>query len=162
MRDIALALFIFGLIPYVLTRPYVGLLVWSWIGYMNPHRLCYGFAYSFPWVQLVAIVTLVSLVFSKERKRIPMSAISVLLFLLLVWTGIASIFAVEPTAAWEKWQEFLKVLIMVFVTLMVVNNRQRMHRLVWVLVISLGFYGLKGGIFTILKGGDYHVFGPPA
>jgi hypothetical protein len=59
MRDIALALFIFGMIPFILMRPFIGLLIWSWLGYMNPHRLCYGFAYSFPWVMLVAIVTLI-------------------------------------------------------------------------------------------------------
>ena len=79
MRDIALALFIFGMIPFILMRPFVGLLVWSWLGYMNPNRLCYGFAINFPWVYLVAVVTLIGLVFSKESKKLPLSAISVLM-----------------------------------------------------------------------------------
>ena len=48
------------------------------------------------------------------------------------------------------------------VTLMLVNTRERMHWLIWTIVISLGFYGLKGGVFTLLKGGEYHVYGPPA
>jgi len=162
MRDIALALVIFGSIPFILMRPYVGLLVWSWLGYMNPYRLAYGFAYSFPWVEIIAIVTLVSLVFSKENKKIPVSSISILLFLFLLWTGVTSIFAVESASAWLAWQEFAKIQVMVFVTLMLVNTRQRMHWLVWIIVISLGFYGLKGGVFTLLKGGEYHVYGPPA
>ncbi len=51
-------------------------------------------------------------------------------------------------------------MVMVFVTLMLVNNRERMHWLVWMIVVSLGFYGVKGGVFTILKGGVNHVFGP--
>jgi len=161
MRDIALALFIFGTIPFILTRPYIGLLVWSWLGYMNPYRLAYGFAYNFPWVEIIAIVTLISLVFSKESKKIPISSISVLLFLFLLWTGITTIFAVESASAWLAWQEFAKTLIMVFVTLMLLNKRRRMHWLVWIIVLSLGFYGLKGGIFTLLKGGKYHVYGPP-
>ena len=161
MRDIALALFIFGMIPYILMRPYVGLLVWSWLGYMNPHRLCYGFAYSFPWVQLIAIVTLVSFLFSKESKRIPFSTISVLLLAFLSWTVLTTVYSVVPDAAWDKWQEFLKVLVMVFVTLMLVNSRERMNWLVWIVVISLGFYGIKGGVFTVLHGGINHVLGPP-
>ena len=78
MRDIALALFIFGTIPFSLSRPYIGLLMWSWLGCMNPHRLCYGFAYSFPWVMMIAVLTMVSFAVSKERKKIPMSAVSVL------------------------------------------------------------------------------------
>ena len=161
VRDIALALFIFGTIPYILMRPYVGLLVWSWIGYMNPHRLCYGFAISFPWVQLIAVVTLVSLVFSKESKKIPWSAVSVLLAMFLLWTGFTTFYAAVPDVAWVRWQEFAKVMVMVFVTLMLVDTRTRMHALVWVIVISLSFYGIKGGVFTLLSGGGNRVYGPP-
>ena len=162
MRDIALALFIFGMLPVILMRPYIGLLVWSWIGYMNPHRLCYGFAVSFPWVQMVAIVTLASLFLSKESKRIPSSTVSVLLVMFLLWTGLTTFFAAVPDSAWAAWLEFAKVLVMVFVTLALVNNRERIHWLVWVIVVSLGFYGVKGGVFTLLRGGVNHVFGPPA
>ena len=161
MRDIALALFIFGLIPFILMRPFVGLLVWSWLGYMNPHRLCYGFAYSFPWVMLVAVLTLLSLGASKENKRIPKSAVSVLLGIFLIWTGFTTIFAVVPDGAWLRWEDFAKTLVLVFATLMLVNSRERMRWLIWVIVVSLGFYGIKGGVFTILKGGANHVFGPP-
>jgi probable O-glycosylation ligase (exosortase A-associated) len=127
---------------------------------MNPHRLCYGFAISFPWVQLVAIVTLSSLVFGKESKKIPWSAVSVLLAMFLLWTGLTTFYAVVPDSAWNKWQEFAKVLVMVFVTLIMVNNRERMHGLVWMIVVSLGFYGAKGGLFTIIHGGTNHVLGP--
>lgn len=161
MRDIALALFIFGLIPFIFMRPYFGLLVWSWLGYMNPNRLCYGFAVNFPWVELIAIVTLVSLVLSKEKKRIPTSTISKLLFLFLIWAGITTFFAVVPDSAWSKWQEFAKILVMVFLTLMLVDNRERMHWLAWMFVVSFGFYGIKGGLFTIIHGGTNHVLGPP-
>ncbi|TAL84395.1 MAG: putative O-glycosylation ligase, exosortase A system-associated, partial [Rhodanobacter sp.] len=162
MRDISLALFVFGMLPYILVRPYLGLLIWSWLGYMNPNRLCYGFAISFPWVQLVAVVTLLGLLFSKERKTLPWTATSVLLVTFLFWTALTTFYAVVPDSAWAKWQEFAKVVVMVFVTLILVNSRQRMHWLVWMIVVSLGFYGVKGGVFTILQGGVNHVFGPPA
>ena len=161
MRDITVALVIFGTIPFILARPYIGLLVWSWLGYMNPHRLCYGFAYSFPWVMMIAVLTLVSLAISKERKKIPISAVSMLLFLFLAWTGVTTIYAVESQSAIEKLEEFAKVIVMVYVTLMLVNSRERMHWLVWMIVVSLGFYGFKGGLFTFMKGGLYHVMGPP-
>ncbi len=160
MRDIVLALFVFGTIPFILARPYIGLLVWSWLGYMNPYRLCYGFAVTFPWSMMVAIITLVSLVFSRESKKIPISAFSVLLFVFMIWTGITTIYAVDQIDAWDKYEQFVKILVMVFVTLMLTNDRRRMQWLVWMVVVSIGFYGLKGGIFTILQGGNYHVYGP--
>ena len=160
MRDIALALFVFGMIPFILMRPYVGLLVWSWLGYMNPYRLCYGFAISFPWVQLVAIVTLVSMLFNRERKTVKPSSTVILLFLFFAWTTLTAFYAVQQDSAWQTWEQFGKTLIMVLVTFMLVNDRKRIHWLVWVIVVSIGFYGLKGGIFTALRGGAYHVYGP--
>lgn len=161
MRDIALTLFIAGILPVILMQPYIGLLVWSWLGYMNPHRLCYGFAFSFPWVELVAIVTLVSVLFSKEKKTIKLSPTAVLLLLFFAWITVATFFSSQSALSWPTWEEFGKTLIMVFVTLMLVKDRNRIHWLIWVIVVSLGFYGLKGGLFTAMKGGAYHVLGPP-
>lgn len=51
MRDILLTGFVFSVIPWMLSRPQFGLLMWSWMGCMNPHRLTWGFAYSFPFAQ---------------------------------------------------------------------------------------------------------------
>lgn len=161
MRDIVLALFVFGTLPCILMRPYIGLLVWSWLGYMNPHRLCYGFAVDFPWVYLVAVVTAAGLLFSGESKKIPWSVVSVLLLMFLLWTGLTTFHALVPDSAWIKWQEFAKVMVMVFVTLVLGNSRERLHWLVWMIVASLGFYGAKGGVFTLARGGANHVLGPP-
>lgn len=161
MRDIALALFIAGTLPLILMQPYLGLLVWSWLGYMNPHRLTYGFAYSFPWVEVVAIVTLTSLLLNYERKTPKMSPTAILLALFFTWVTVCTFFSARGALAWPTWEEFGKTLIMVFATLVLVTDRRRLHWLIWVIVLSLGFYGLKGGIFTLLKGGSYHVLGPP-
>jgi len=44
MRDILLTLIVFGSLPVILVRPFVGLLVFAWLGYMNPQKLSWGFA----------------------------------------------------------------------------------------------------------------------
>jgi putative inorganic carbon (hco3(-)) transporter len=46
-------------------------------------------------------------------------------------------------------------------TLLMLTTRQRVHVFVWAIVLSLGFYGIKGGIFTIINGGVHRVQGPP-
>ncbi|MCK5481680.1 MAG: putative O-glycosylation ligase, exosortase A system-associated, partial [Gammaproteobacteria bacterium] len=71
MRDIVLTIIFFGLLPLVFSRPYVGIYLWTWLGLMNPHRLTYGFAFDFPFAQIVAITTLISMFASKEPKQIP-------------------------------------------------------------------------------------------
>jgi hypothetical protein len=42
------------------------------------------------------------------------------------------------------------------------TSRRRIQALVWVMVLSLAFFGVKGGAYTILSGGGARIFGPPA
>lgn len=161
LRDLFLALVIFGLLPFILASPYIGVLVWSWLGYMNPHRLTWGFAYSFPWVQLVAVTTMIAFLLSKKDKlRLPWTGVTHCFWLILAWTGLSTLFAFAPDVATERFVVFAKIMVLVFFTLVLVNTRERIHWLVWVIAASIGFYGVKGGLFVILTGGANHVLGP--
>ena len=161
MRDVLVILIVLGALPVVLARPYVGVLVWSWLGYMNPHRLTWGFAYDFPFALVVAVTTLVAALFSTERKRIPVTGLTTLWMVFIFWMGATTIYAIYPDIAWFQYEKVLKIQLMTFVTILLMRSRERLRMLIWVIVISLGFYGVKGGVFTILNGGTYHVWGPP-
>lgn len=160
MRDIAIALIVFGAIPWALTRPYIGVYLWSWISYMNPHKLAYGFAVTFPWANVIALVTFASLILSKERKRLPICAETVILVLFLIWMTVTTFYAFHQEEAWAQWDKVMKIQLFTLLTLVVVNTRERVVWLVWVIVLSLGFYGLKGGLFTLTGGGGSRVWGP--
>lgn len=160
LRDIILTVIIVGSLPVILRRPFFGVLVWSWLSYMNPHRLVWGFAYGQPFAQLVAIVTIVGIVFSSEKKKIPWSPTLTIWILLVGWTCVTSFFAIDFSRSQYEFELFLKIQFMTLLTLMLINTRERLVMLVWVIVASLGFYGLKGGVFTILSGGKYQVLGP--
>lgn len=161
MRDLIVTLIVVGAIPMVLMRPYVGILVMAWLGYMNPHRMGWGFAMNMPFVLIIAIITIVGLVFSKEKIRIPMKAETVLLFIFIAWMGVTTTVALEPVLAELQYIKVLKIQIIAILTLILINTKERINQLLWVIVISFGFYGLKGGVFTVLSGGSYHVWGPP-
>jgi len=160
MRDLFVAIVVFGLLPMALSRPHVGIYLWSWIGYHNPHRLAFGWAFNFPWAMIIALATLVGMLFSQEPKRIPWTRESVLLLIFVLWMAVTTYFALYPALAWEQFVKVFKVLLMTYATLIVINNRERLNGLIWVICISLGFYGIKGGIFTISKGGVHRVQGP--
>ena len=147
---------------FTLRKPHNGILLWSWLGYMNPHRLCYGFAYSMPFAQITAIVTMVSLLISNEKKRLPNNPIVYLLVIFIIWMGVTTIFAFEPEGANEQYIKVLKIQLPILLTMMLFNSRQRIEQLLWVIVISLGFFGTKGGVFTLLTGGGFRVYGPPS
>ena len=51
-------------------------------------------------------------------------------------------------------------MLMTFISMILINSRERVHALVWIIVASLGFYGAKGGVFTLLGGGEQRVWGP--
>jgi len=88
--------------------------------------------------------------------------VSILLAAFWAWMLVTTFFALNPVGAWEQWDKVWKTQLFVFITMMLLTTRARIEALVWVMVISLGFYGVKGGIFTILTGGSYHVYGPAA
>jgi len=160
MRDLALVLIVFGSLPFILARPYIGVLMWAWLSYMNPHRLAYGFAYSLPFAQAVAIATIVGVLCSKDSKRIPLNSLTVLWFMLLLWMCITTIFAISPEISTDQLIKVSKIQLITFITIMVMHTRERLNMLIWVIFLSIGFYGIKGGIFTILSGGSYRVWGP--
>lgn len=161
MRDIVITLLVLGALPFVLARPHVGVLVWSWLGYMNPHRLTWGFAFNFPFALVVGLVTLVALIFSREPKRIPLNATIVIWLIFVAWMCVTTPMALDPSQSLWELERTVKIQLMVLVTLMTITSRERLDALIWVIVVSLGFYGVKGGVFTILTGGYSTVWGPP-
>lgn len=160
MRDLFVTLVVFGLLPAAFLQPWIGVLLWSWIGYMNPHRLSWGFAYEFPFAMLVALAVLAGLLISKEDKRIPWTRESKILAAFIVWMGVTTVFAVHEQLAWQQYEKVVKIQLMTFITLMVMGSKERLTYLVWIIALSIGFYGVKGGIFTLTTGGGHHVRGP--
>lgn len=160
MRDIFVLLVVLGSLPLIIYRPYIGILVWSWLAYMNPHRLSWGFAYDFPFAQIVAIVIMVALVFSKEPKKIPWTRETIVLVIFVFWMLITTLNANYGDLAWEQYIKVIKIQVATFLTLIIMNDKNRLVLLAWAIALSLGFFGIKGGIFTAITGGGHHVLGP--
>lgn len=160
MRDYIVFAIVFGLLPYILKRPAAGVMAFAWLSLMNPHRLCYGAAYDFPFAAVVAVVTLVSLLFTKQPRRFPFRPTTVMLILFILWITFTCFFALEPQLAWVEWNRVTKTLFMALISIMALNSERDIKEFSWVVGLSLGFYGLKGGIFTLASGGVNHVYGP--
>lgn len=160
MRDLVLACVVFGALPFVLVRPFWGILMLAWLGYMNPHRLAWGFMFDMPVVQIVAIFTLSGMLLSREAKRMVWSREIVVLVLFVAWMGITTTTAFFPTLAIQQYEKVVKIQILTFMTLLMLTSERKLHLFIWTIALSLGFYGVKGGIFTIVNGGVYRVQGP--
>ncbi|WP_310447409.1 putative O-glycosylation ligase, exosortase A system-associated [Thiobacillus sp.] len=160
MRDLFITAVIFGLLPFVFKRPWLGILLWSWLGYMNPHRLAWGFAWNFPFSMVVGLVTIAAFMASKDKNKMLWTRETIVLLLFVGWMLFTTLFAIFPELAWFQWDKVWKIQLMVFLTVLIIANRHQLHWLIWVIALSFGFYGVKGGIFTIINGGAYRVQGP--
>jgi len=161
IRDIVLTLTVVGLLPVCLVRPWIGVLVWCWLGFMNPHKLAWGFSAQIPFALMVGIATLVGCVFTKDRNPFVWNTATRALLALWVWFTVTSIFALYPLDAWWQWERVSKILLMVFVSLFLVQDRGKLRLLLLVIAGSIGFYGLKGGIFVLRTGGMNTLQGVP-
>jgi probable O-glycosylation ligase (exosortase A-associated) len=160
MRDYLLTLIVFGLVPMALWRPWIGVLAWYWIGLMNPHRLTWDFAYTMQFAAMIAVPTLLGLLLTRDRKPVPSTSEIWLMLILLACFAFTTPFAWAPSHAWPQLEKVAKIVLMTLVTTMLIFGRQRIRLLFLVVALSIGFYGVKGGIFTLRTGGGEMVQGP--
>jgi len=160
LRDLFLFGILAGLVPIILTHPYIGALAWVWFGVMNPHRLSWGAAYDFQFSFVIAILTAIGVVLTREHRKLKGGTPGIVLLVFTVWICFTALFAFNPDPAYEYGKRVMKIFAMTGVLLLLLHTRRQIELLVWTMAVSLGFYGVKGGIFTILSGGQHMVNGP--
>lgn len=162
MRDLILTAIVGVLLASTFRSPVIGAYLWAWLSMMNPHKLTYGFAFNMPFAQIAALVTLLMALISKQRRALPMNAVVVVLLLMLGWMGVTSFFAIAPSDQVIERIVFVgKIQLMLLVTWMLVQTPEQIRTLIWVTTLSICFYGIKGGVWTVLTGGGGRVWGPP-
>jgi probable O-glycosylation ligase (exosortase A-associated) len=160
VRDAILFLALAAILPYIFKRPVVGALAYAVVSLMNPHRLTYGPAYDFPFAMVLCVATLASLLVSKEKKTLPMTAPVVTFCIFCAWMTITALFALEPDLVWNEWIRVMKTMLMIVITLMTVRTVSDIKMLVATVALSLGFWGFKSGLYTLLTGGSSGMLGP--
>lgn len=160
MRDVLLVLPVLMCLPFVLWRPWIGAVLWAAVSYFNPQALSWGFATTFPFALVVAVTTFCSVVMHARKLHFPWTREVVLVLVLFFWVLLTTITSKRPDLAVPYFDRVAKILIMTAVTIAVVTDRKALNYLIWAIAVCVGFYGIKGGLFTIATGGSYRVWGP--
>jgi putative inorganic carbon (hco3(-)) transporter len=160
MRDIMLLAAVAMASLVALRRPSFGFLTFAFLGFVAPQSYTWGFARTFPFSQIVAASTIVGLFMSSERKTLAMHRETLLLILLWTFFGVSTLSALYQAEALEQFLLVSKVLLMTIVATLVINTEEKLNSLIRIVGYSLGFYGLKGGLFAIVSGGALIVWGP--
>jgi putative inorganic carbon (hco3(-)) transporter len=146
-------------LPLIVRAPFNGVLVWYVFSLGAFHTLASGFFSDLYYAYIIAILTCVSwMVSSTEKKKLPLTPLVVLTLLFMAWVTVTSLFALAPASdVWAKWANVEKMLSMCLVGFALTTSRQRVSQLIWAVVLSLGIWGVKGGILSLLRGGrDIH------
>ncbi len=163
MRDIIVSLIIMALMPVCFRRPFIGLLVFSWLAYMRVQDLAWQFARGMRWSFYVFIITFAGYVVGPHKKtffRKDPRCYWMIVLVCLVGIGIA--LSKYPNARqFSRYVEFVKIVFIALFTTALVTDRERLRVLMWVIAISMGFYGLKNGIWGILTLGRSQVLRGP-
>jgi probable O-glycosylation ligase (exosortase A-associated) len=160
MRDLLLIAILIPCSLKALYQPVFGLLLFTCLGFLAPHSMTWGIGRTFPFSQLAGVTTIVGYLFWSEPKKFPRQREFTLLLALWVMFGVSTLFAIFPDRALDRLIHVSKILLMVCLSTALVNTEYRLHALLRIIALSLGFHGLKGGVFSILSGGNFMVWGP--
>jgi putative inorganic carbon (hco3(-)) transporter len=166
MRGLVFLLAFIASIQLTFVSPFNGVIAWYVFSLGNFQNVTWGLPglnYGF----MIAIATCISWMISREKKQLPLTSLSVMTLLFMVWitmtTVAASSAATIPGHAWvlwDQWKTVEKILLMCLVGYALTTTRERVDQLIWVVVLAIGAWGVKGGIWSILTGGTVRIHGP--
>lgn len=158
MRDLLLLGFIAILLATAIRFPFVGLLTWAWFTVMTPHQLAYD-VFGLPLNMLIAAVTIGAFTYGGEIKNIRFGPISILIILFAGWLCLAQFFSYLPENSAIFHDRLMKTILFILLCIWGTTTKLRFHALTWTLVAGVGFYALKGGLFTLATLGEFRVQG---
>lgn len=160
MGDLAVLVLIVAGAAYALKHPWVGAVMSAWISLMSPHVEFGWRISSWPLAQVVALTTLIGWFMTKDRVN-PFEGAPARWFVAFwVWICITLPFSFYFDHSVDLWVRSMKIFLLILMALALVNTRHKLEWMVGAVVIALGYFGVKGGVFTLMTGGNYRVWGP--
>src|SRR4029079_6421213 len=115
---------------------------WSWVSLMHPHRLIFSFLAGAQINLVVALTTIVGWLVTTKSKVFRINPTVVLIVLLGIWVTVATMAQIgESERGWSLWDRTEKTLIWAVMLQLIMVNKVRLHAIVWIAVLSLGYYG---------------------
>jgi putative inorganic carbon (HCO3(-)) transporter len=142
MRDLFLGPLLLAILVQTFRAPSAGVLGWTWLTLMTPQKLIWGTLSGLPLNLILALATLVMVMFTGDRKKIASAGIVTVWFLFVVAITVSTIFALNQTLAWEGWNRVIKVMLLGLLIPMLMGTPRRINALIWVVVLSLGYFGV--------------------
>lgn len=160
MRDALIVATVALLTLYALRQPWVGMLLWTCLSLGYPHE-AFGYnAATMPLAAAAAAATLVGMLITRERRNPLDRPANWALLAFTAWLCVTLPFSVYFDSSLWLWQRSMKIFLMIFVTIALIDSERKLQAFIWVCSLSVAVYGVKGGLFTIATAGSGRVWGP--
>jgi putative inorganic carbon (HCO3(-)) transporter len=103
---------------------------------------------------------MLGLFFTRDKVQLPRSGVVYMLIAFVSWMVITTVFAMYPGDSLTQLEKVLKIQLMTLVALAVLHEKQHIQMFIWINAFSIGFFGFKGGLYTIATAGGGRVWGP--
>ncbi|HEX5052245.1 MAG TPA: putative O-glycosylation ligase, exosortase A system-associated [Planctomycetota bacterium] len=163
MRDLFVFGFVILTLPKSYRQPFFGLLVFSWLAYMRPQDLCWGFAREMRLSFFVGIAMIAGWWANEKGRRAyaVWDVRSVLMVLLTTFITFSYLLAKKNSEYTTRYfVEYLKIIAVALFVTGQTDTKARLRTMFWTIALSLGFFGVKGGLFGVLRGGTQITRGP--
>ncbi len=160
MRDLAFSLVLAALSAISLVNPFAGLLSWGWISFSLPSSSVWGFATLIPVNLIIAVTTIIGWLLSSGRIALRVDRTLVLLLMLAFVIIISTAFSLSHDASMPKFKEYMINFSFMVMILICLTTKIRIDAFIWMMVLCIGYYALKGGIAFLMSGGAYRFEGP--
>ena len=123
MRDILLVSIVLAGCVAALKRPWIGVMLWTWLSILNPHRYTYGFAYSAPLAAMTVGCVVLGLFMTRERESPFKGSPVTWLVIFMVWMTLSWLLGMHVESDYEQWKKVMKIDGMIIVSLMLLHSR---------------------------------------
>jgi probable O-glycosylation ligase (exosortase A-associated) len=154
LRSLTFVVMFLGLVPLTIISPFIGVLIWTWMSIMAPQELIFGFAAEIRWGLIIGFVTIFAWLVSRESKNLVPNMTAALIILFSVWLTLTTQTALSQELAWVKWDWVIRIMGLAVIAAPMITSKVRVHAMVWILTLSVGYFGAKGGASVLVNGGS--------
>jgi probable O-glycosylation ligase (exosortase A-associated) len=159
MAGFIITLWLFGITALTIIQPITAPLVYYLIVWMHPEQQMYG-GLPIRWTFLIALTSLIGYVFINKERQPPKNALVFFMFILAFWYLLSAFINNVTSSEFGLATDFIKMILMSWVTASVITTRLRIHALIWILIISIGSVSFRTGLITVIAGGGGNIVGP--
>lgn len=160
MRDLMILGILVLACVWAMREAWVGAMQWTVVSLGSPHmEFGYGSA-NWPVGLAIAACTLIGVLRTRELRNPFTNGAVISTLLLVIWMTVTLPVSLEVDLSYGLWERSVKIYVMLFLTIALIDTRKKLDVFVWSNVVAIGYYGVKGGLFSIKTGGQFLIVGP--